>query len=144
MCTNHVTDYLPTLMLASYWRINDFRAISKSHLAFQCISINVLKLAFRVGFQMAGIMSPAKIKALLVSYSVIVKALLQYRHTINQACICYLWEILPLFTFPPHLFCLPCSELVISFSLSYLGGLLSRAIENAPYLWIVECLVKRL
>lgn len=86
--------YLPTLTLASYWSISDFKAVSKSHLSFQCISINVLKLAFRVWFQMAGIMFPAKIKA-LVSYSVIVKALLQYHCTINQERLCYLWEVLP-------------------------------------------------
>lgn len=93
MCTNHVTDYLPTLMLAAYWSINDFRVISKSHFTFQCISINMLKLRFSVGFQMAGIMFSAKTKALRVSYAFIVKALLQCRRTINQECIRYWWEI---------------------------------------------------
>lgn len=143
MRTNHVTDYLPTSLLASYWSINDFRAISKSHFPFQRISITVLKPAFRVWFQMADIMFPAKIKALM-SYSVIVKAVLQYHHAINQERICYLWEIYSSFYFPTASFLSSLFWACYSFLIVILGRIIKQSNWNTTYIWILECLLKKL
>ena len=143
MRTNHVTDYLPTSLLASYWSINDFRAISKSHFPFQRISITVLKPAFRVWFQMADIMFPAKIKALM-SYSVIVKAVLQYHHAINQERICYLWEIYGSFYFPTASFLSSLFWACYSFLIVILGRIIKQGNWNTTYIWILECLLKKL
>lgn len=98
---------------------------------FQCISVNVLKLASRVWFQTAGIMFPAKIKT-LVSYSVTVKALLQYGCTINQERLCYLWKVSPSWRFPTASFPSSLFSACYFFLTVIAGRTVSRQLKTPP------------